>query len=136
MGVNAWGGGSLNTFTIRGNHIQSNQGKLIFNYQSTKGGYVYDLVSVNIFDNASVVLNAGDFSAPDPNKFTMYTEQVICKLNEGVKIFVETAPQKTLSGYADLMQQLANGGSVRSVFDVSDTVVGLPIDTFEAFHEA
>merc|ERR1711937_988034 len=49
---------------------------------------------------------------------------------------IETAPQKTLSGYTDLMQPLANGGSVRSVFDVSDAVVGLPIDTFEAFREA
>ena len=37
-GVNAWGGGELDTFTIEGgHHIQSNQGKLIFNYQSDKG---------------------------------------------------------------------------------------------------
>ena len=135
-GVNAWGGGSLDTFTIQGKHIQSNQGKLIYNYQSASGGYVYDLVSVNIFDNSSVVLNAGDFSAPDPNKVTMYTEQVICNLNEGVKIFVESAPEIQLKGYQDMMALIGNGGSVRTVFNVSDMVVGLPIVTFEAFHEA
>ena len=57
-GVNAWGGGEVDTFTIdSGRHIQSNQGKLIFNYQSEKGGYVYDLVSLNLYNNASVVLS-------------------------------------------------------------------------------
>jgi hypothetical protein len=137
-GVNAWGGGTLDTFTIEnGNHIQSNQGKLIYNYQSATGGYVYDLVSVNIYTNTSVVLNAGDFSAPNPNKHTTYTEQVICKLNDGVKIFVETPPQRALNGYRDMMETIGGGGLVRTVFKVSkDLTVGLPISTFEAFHEA
>ena len=82
-------------------------------------------------------MNAGDFSAPNPNKHTEYTEQVICKLNDGVKIFVQSAPQKPLIGYTDMMQTIGEGGSVRTVFKVSkDLVIGLPISTFEAFHEA
>ena len=140
-GVNAWGGGELDTWTINNaeKHIQSNQGKLIFNYQSESGGYVWDLVSLNIYANTSVVLNAGDFSAPDPNQQIQYTEQVICTLSKGVKVFIQRPPKSTkpLNGYEDMMQVIGNGGLVRTVFPVSkNLVIGLPVSTFEAFHEA
>ena len=57
--------------------------------------------------------------------------------HEGVKFFVQGSPQKQLVGYGQVMESVAEGALVRSVFKVDkNLVVGVPVSTFEAFHEA
>ena len=76
--MNATGGSEVTAYSIDGDGVITfSATKLIFNYQSSSGGYVYDHVTTVVLPNGTVSLTATDLIAPDPNSGDpFYTESV------------------------------------------------------------
>ena len=80
--VNATGGSEVTAYSIDGDGVITfSATKLIFNYQSASGGYVYDHVTTVVLPNGTVSLTATDLIAPDPNSGDpFYTEVFTCQM--------------------------------------------------------
>ena len=87
---NASSGGEITSFTINRDDesIKYTAYKLIFNYQSKEGGYVYDYGETVIHKNGTVFITATDLIAPDPNSGEpFYTEIFTCKFGSSINFF-------------------------------------------------
>ena len=106
-GVNATGGAASVGDIEIDNHgtISFSTTKLIYNYQSKKGGYTYNNVRTYIYSNNSVILAATDLVSPDPNSApAFYTEQFVCALGKKGVTFYASAEslQPKIGTYDDL----------------------------------
>jgi hypothetical protein len=148
---NATGGFELSAWSVeRDGSVVIDTDKLIYDYQSKTGGYVFDFVRTTVFPNGTVTSLATDLPAPDPNTApAKYSEIFTCSLNDGSVTFVPSAGAASVAAldtYAELLRSVTLGATVRAVVDSTSctTVSGAPasfastgfvLDIYEAFDE-
>ena len=136
-GPKATGGSTVPEIRLNGDgSVSFSATKLIFNYQSKTGGYVYDYVVSKIHSNGTAFITASDLVAPDPNSAEpFYTETFECQLGKSIIFYAnELDETQTYTNYNDVMTA-AHGGNLLRVVLEGSSVGSLSIDTYEDFND-
>jgi len=154
---NASSGGSISNFYVNkeDKSIHYTSYKLIYNYQSPTGGYVYDFGETVIHPNGTVFIKATDLVAPDPNsREAFYSETFTCQLGSSIHYFAsDEKMSKPVVVYQDMFDTVQTGAELRvtwtpemckplsppkqSMQEIENEYAaqGIFIDTFEAFDD-
>lgn len=145
-GVRAAGGAAITHFEITpGGELQFQAHELIADYQSSTGDFVFDVVSTRVLPNGTVLIQASDVPAPDPNAAPpIYVETFTCQLDVGIKFFAAEHRPRVLPNYDALIHASTHGRTIRAVYrndkchhqGGARTIKGVELGTFESFDAA